>query len=99
MARKLIILRTDFSVDESLRRIAELADPAQRTLFSLSGYKGSKPLLVKIDGHNVKLWKRIHYRNDFRPSFFGKLLQEPNGKTRLEGHFGLDSSVKILVGV
>ena len=66
-----IVLHSAIPPDECLRRIEASTDPGNRTLFSLSGYKGSKPLLVKFDGNQFKLWKRRYYRNDFAPYFFG----------------------------
>lgn len=94
MAKRTIVLRTDFPVDECMRRIREVTDPAKRTFFSFSGHKGSKPLLAYINSETVVVWKRIYYHNDFRPYFYGKLFPETNG-ARLEGSFGLSRLVKV----
>jgi hypothetical protein len=89
-----IVLHSALSPDECVRRIEASTDPAIWTIFSLSGYDGSKPLLVKFDGRKFKLWKRRYYRNDFAPYFFGTLSPHNQG-ARLEGHFGVDRWVKI----
>jgi hypothetical protein len=96
MAQKKIILRMNFGVEECLRRLCGATDPPRWTPFSLSGYAGSKPLLAKIDGQKVKIWKRIYYRNNFRTYFFGRII--PEGKAaRMEGHFAMQSFVKFFV--
>jgi hypothetical protein len=85
---KTIVLRSNFDVSECLRRIREVADEASWTPFSWSGYEGSKDLLLRSDGQDVTIWKRIYYRNDFRPYFYGRLNPETQG-ARLEGRFNM----------
>lgn len=88
-----VSLRTDLSPDECLRRLREAADPPQFAAFSPSGYKGSKPVMAKLTGKKIKLWKRKYYKNSFAPFFFGELVPEGAG-ARIEGHFGMDPLVK-----
>jgi hypothetical protein len=53
----------------------------------------------KIKGHKFQLWKRqIQYHNSFGSIFYGNLVQERTG-TRISGHFGLDSMVKVILYV
>jgi hypothetical protein len=91
-----IVLRTDLSAEECLRRLGEATDQGKRTIFSLSGYKGSKPVLATFDGNRFKLWKRIYYRNDFRPYFYGTLVPQDRG-CRIEGYFDVDRWMKFFV--
>lgn len=91
--RNTVALRTDLSVEECLRRLSEASDIGERTIFSFSGYKGSKPVLSKFNGNKFKLWKRRYYNNSFAPFFFGNLSREERG-TRVEGRFGMDPYVK-----
>jgi hypothetical protein len=93
-----IVLNTDFAPDECIRRIEASADPGNRTIFSLSGYKGAKPLLVKFSGNQFVLWKRRYYRNDFAPYFFGTLSPDSKG-TRLEGYFDMNRWAKIFMRI
>jgi hypothetical protein len=93
-----LVLQTALPPDECIRRIEASTDPGNRTIFSLSGYKGSKPLLVKFDGNQFKLWKRRYYRNDFAPYFFGTLSPDNRG-THLEGYFDMDRWVKIFMRI
>jgi hypothetical protein len=95
---KEIVLRSSLATEECIRRIQDATDPGQRTLFSLSGYKGSKLLLVKFKGNQFKVWKRRYYRNDFSPYFYGNLSSEGQG-TRIEGHFDMDRWVKIFMRI
>jgi hypothetical protein len=92
-----IFLRTDLSPEECLRRLGEATDVAQWG-FSLSGYRGSKPVLAKFDGNRFKLWKRIYYRNDFRPYFYGTLVPQDRS-SRIQGYFDVDRWVKIFMWV
>jgi hypothetical protein len=93
-----IVLHSSLAPDECIRRIQASTDPGDRAIFSLSGYKGSKPLLVKLDGNRFVLWKRRYYRNDFAPYLFGTLSQDNQG-TRLEGHFDMNRWVKIFMKI
>lgn len=93
-----IVLQSSLGIDECLKRIQDSADPGKRTLFSLSGYAGSKPLLVRFEGNQFKLWKRRYYRNDFSPYFYGSVSPDNHG-TRIEGHFDMDRWVKIFMGI
>jgi hypothetical protein len=88
MAKRTIILRTTFPADECLHRIENVADPAKSTTFSLSGYRGLKPLLIKVDGLEIAIWKRTYYRKYVQRVFYAKLILETNG-ARLEGHFDM----------
>jgi len=88
-----IVLRTDLSAEECLRRLGEATDPGKRSIFGLSGYKGSKPVLATFEGNQFKLWKRIYYRNDFRPYFYGTLVPQDRG-CRIEGYFDVDRWMK-----
>jgi hypothetical protein len=96
--RNMIALRTDLSVEECLRRLREGSDIGQRTIFSFSGYKGSKPVLSKFNGNEFKLSKRRYYNNSFAPFFFGTLSREERG-THVEGRFGMDPFVKFFMVV
>jgi hypothetical protein len=91
-----IALRSDFGVEECLRRLSNTTDPPKLTLFSRSGYKGSKPVMAKIDGEKIKLWKRRYYRNGFAPFFFGTISPAGQG-ARIEGYFGMDPFVKVFM--
>jgi len=93
-----IVVQSSLGTDECLKRIQDSTDPGKRTLFSLSGYAGSKPLLVKFEGDRFKLWKRRYYRNDFSPYFYGSFSPDNQG-TRIEGHFDMDRWVKIFMRI
>ena len=93
-----LVLHTDLALDECIRRIEASTDPGNRTIFSLSGYKGSKPLLVKFNANQFVLWKRRYYRNDFAPYLFGTVLPDDKG-SRLEGHFDMNLWVKIFMRI
>jgi hypothetical protein len=88
-----IALKTDLGVEECLGRLSDATDSPKLTLFSRSGYLGSKPVMAKIDGKKIKLWKRRYYRNSFAPFFFGTISPQAQGSL-IEGHFGMDPFVK-----
>jgi hypothetical protein len=93
-----LVMHTDLGPDECIRRIEASTDPGKRTIFSLSGYKGSKQVLVKFNGNQFVLWKRRYYRNDFAPYFFGTLSSDNLG-TQLEGYFDMNRWVKIFMRI
>jgi len=98
MAQKKIIFRMNFGVEECLWRLREAADEGQWTPFSLSGCKGSKDLLARIEGSEIRVWKRNHYRNDFRRYFFGKIIPQGN-VVRIEGYFAMPPFMKFFMSL
>jgi hypothetical protein len=52
-------------------------DPEHFTLFSLSGYKGDRPILGEVDGKSFRLQKRRYSRNDFAGHFYGTFEEVP----------------------
>jgi len=73
------------AVADALRRSI---DEERWTLFSLSGYRGSCPVLGEVRENTFRLQKRRYWRNDFAPHFYGEFQQEPGG-SRIEGYFDL----------
>lgn len=82
-----VFLQSTLSVEQFIVRLRETTDEQHRTLFSFSGYRGSKPILSRIDGHDFQLQKRRYYRNDFAPNFYGVIVPWGSG-ARIEGRFG-----------
>src|SRR5712692_2905441 len=52
-----ISLHTGLSIEECQRRLIEGVDFPRRTLASFSGYRGSKSVLGRIEGHGIELSK------------------------------------------
>jgi hypothetical protein len=61
-------------------------DAERRSLFSLSGYKGDRPLVGSVEGNMFNIQKRRYNRNDFAGRFYGRFEPEVGG-TRIEGYF------------
>ena len=61
-------------------------DAERRSLFSLSGYKGDRPLVGSVVGDTFSIQKRRYSRNDFAGRFYGRFEPEAGG-TRIEGYF------------
>ncbi len=61
-------------------------DPERRTLFSISGYKGDRPILGEVNEKTFRLQKRRYSRNDFAGHFYGRTEPMSEG-TRIEGYF------------
>ncbi|MFZ0640026.1 MAG: hypothetical protein WAN33_09580 [Candidatus Acidiferrales bacterium] len=89
-----VTLCTDFNLEECRRRLIESVDPERWTFLSLSGYKGSKPIIGRFEGNAFCLHKRRYYRNDFAPRFYGSLVSLPRG-TRVEGYFDARRDAKL----
>jgi len=91
-----VYLRSNFGVQECLRRIREATDAPKLQFFFPFGYGGSKPVFATLRGSRIKLWKRRERRNDFAPCFFGVFSSEGSG-SRLVGRFRMDRGVRLLV--
>ena len=96
--RHFTTLRTDFDTAECRRRLIESIDPERRTIFSLSGYRGSKPVIGLIGSYEFCLHKRRYWHNDFAPQFYGNLLPQARG-TLIEGYFDIPRWTKIFMRI
>lgn len=86
MARTVYVLHSavaPYSVAEALRRSI---DEEHWTFFSLSGFRGNRPLLGEVGENTFRIQKRRYSRNDFAGHFYGRFEPEPGG-TRIEGYF------------
>jgi len=82
-----VFLQSALGAEQCIERLRETTDEQHRTLLSFSGYRGSKPILSRIEGYNFQLQKRRYYRNDFAPNFYGTITPWGSG-ARIEGYFG-----------
>ncbi len=97
-AKDLLGFHSDLNIQECVRRLHEAIDPEKRTLFSLSGYKGSKPIIGRVNGHEFFIHKRRYYRNDFALAFYAA-FSEPNRGTLIEGHFDTPRWTRIFMRI
>lgn len=86
-------MRRTVYVLHSARAPSAVADALRRsidekcwTLFSLSGYRGNRPLLGKVCENTFTVQKRRYSRNDFAGHLFARFEPEANG-TRIEAYF------------
>ena len=75
---------------ETLRRSI---DEEQRTILSLSGYRGSSQILGVVTQNTFRLQRRRYWRNDFAPCLYGQFCSDSGG-TRIEAHFDLSPWTK-----
>ncbi len=90
-----VYLRSNFGVEESLRRIREATDAPKLQFFFPFGDGGSKPVFAELRGNRVKLWIRKQRRNDFAPCFFGTFSAEGSG-SRLIGRFRMHRPAQLV---
>ncbi len=93
MARKMIVLRSALSLEMVAETLRREMDEERWTLFSLSGLKGNRSVVGKVDGEQVRLRKRVHLHNDFAGQFFGRMTAEAGG-TRIEGYFDFPRRIR-----
>ena len=81
-----VLLHSALAPATLLDALRRSIDPAQRTLFSLSGYKGERPVLGEVRENTFRLQKRRYSRNDFAGQFYGTVVSETGG-SRIQGYF------------
>jgi len=81
-----IVLHSDFPPETCRARLAAEIDVDQWTLFSFSGYKGSRPVLGRIKGDEFRLHKRRYWHNSWGPVLFGKISAYGRG-ARVEAYW------------
>jgi hypothetical protein len=83
-----IILHSDYSPDSCMAKLSEQIDTDKRNLFSLSGYKGSKPVVGRIAGNEFRLHKRRYWHNSFGPVLFRRATSHGRGSL-VEGYWDM----------
>jgi hypothetical protein len=86
---------TPVAAADALRRSI---DQEKKTLFSLSGYKGSLPVLGEVTETTFHLQKRRYWRNDFAPHLYGQFRAEPGGSL-IEVHFDTSRWVRTFMRI
>ncbi|HLJ90423.1 MAG TPA: hypothetical protein VKZ53_26680 [Candidatus Angelobacter sp.] len=86
MGRTVFVLHSALAPNAVADALLSSMDEEQWTLFSMSGYRGNRPVLGEVSQKTFRLRKRINHRNDFARQFYGRFEPEPGG-TRIEGHF------------
>jgi hypothetical protein len=84
--KKTYVLHSTLAPSAMADALRRSIDEGHRTLFSLSGYKGTKLILGEVGQNTFKLQKRRYSRNDFAGQFFARFEPERGG-TRIEGYF------------
>jgi len=91
-----IVLHSDHPPESCLSKLAEEMDVDERTIFSLSGYKGHGSILGRIAGNEFRLHKRRRGHNSFAPILFGRILSDTQG-TVIEAHWNTWSWTRIFM--
>jgi hypothetical protein len=86
MARLTVSLHSALDPPTVMEVLHRSIDPERRTLFSLSGYKGDRPLLGEVRENTFRLQKRRYSRNDYAGQFYGTIEGETGG-SRIQGYF------------
>ncbi len=76
-----LVLHSDYLPGECLAKLAAEIDVDRVTLFSLSGYRGKKPILGRIAGNEFRLHKRRYWHNSFGPVLYGRVAGDELGTT------------------
>jgi hypothetical protein len=74
-----LLLHSDYDPQACFARLVGQIDVQKRTLFSFSGFKGSKPVIGFISGNEFSLQKRRFWRNDFAPVLYARVLPAMKG--------------------
>lgn len=86
MIRKTLVFHSALTPAVLRDTLSRTIDQEQWTLFSLSGFRGERPLLGEVGEDTFRLRKRLNYRNDFARQFYARFKPEQGG-TRIEACF------------
>ncbi|HKS83048.1 MAG TPA: hypothetical protein VJR23_16205 [Candidatus Acidoferrales bacterium] len=90
-----LVLYSDLSPDKCIDRIINSTDAEEISVFSFSGFSGSKPFLGVVDGHRIRIRRRIYSRNV--SILFTGQIEEQRGGSRIAGAFDLGIMTKIIL--
>ncbi len=83
-----LVLHSDYSPEACAAKLAEQIDIDKRSLFSLSGYRGSRPVVGRIVGNEFRMHKRRYWHNSFGPVLFGRVSTQGRGSL-VEGYWDM----------
>lgn len=86
MGRANYVLHSSLSPESVAEVLRTSIDKVRWAPFSLSGYRGDRPLLGEVGSGTLRVQKRRSSRNDFAPHFCARFGPEEGG-TRIEGSF------------
>lgn len=90
---------SELSPEECERRLRNSIDPEESTIFSLSGYRGSKPFVGEVHANTFRVIKRIYGKPPtFPPVLTGAFQPKGNG-TQVKGSFDLEWTSKAAICV
>jgi hypothetical protein len=98
MSRTVFVLHSAFSPQSVAEVLGRSIDEEHWTLFSMSGFKGSRLIIGRVEDNTFRLRKRRYSRNDFAGIFYGRFEPERGG-TRIEGHFDMPRWAKYFMRV
>jgi len=93
-----VVLHSDYPPEACFARLADEVDIDDWTVFSLSGYKGSGPILGRLAGNEFRLHKRRPYHNSFGPLLLGRVMAEGTG-SRIEGYVSVWPSARLFIRI
>ena len=82
-----LILDSNFDTKACVENLAALFDEDEFSLFSLTGYRGAKPLIGRVVGSEFRLHKRRQWRNGFGPVLYGRIVPVGGG-TQIQAYWG-----------
>jgi hypothetical protein len=77
MGRTLYVLHSVIATNSVADALRRSIDEEHWTLFSLSGYRGNRPLLGEVGETTFRLQKRRYSRNDFSGTSMRDLSRSP----------------------
>ena len=98
MSRTVYVFHSTISPQSVVDVLSHSIDREHWTLYSLSGYKGSRPILGQVEENTFRLRKRRYSRNDFAGDFYGRFEPEQGG-TRIEGYFDMPRWAKYFMRI
>jgi len=98
MGRTVYVFHAAISPQSVAEVLSHSIDEEHWTLFSLSGYKGGRPILGQVGENTFRLRKRRYSRNDFAGNFYGRFEPEQGG-TRIEGYFDMPRWAKYFMRI
>lgn len=86
------------SPNEAWQRIAASSILEQPYNLTIPGFEGDKPVLCRVEGSEIKIRKRVYYKN--RNQIFLSLRIEPtNYGSRLKGHFEMSKTPRLILAI
>jgi hypothetical protein len=98
MSRQVLVFHSSLAPEVMAETLRRSIDEERPKFFSVSGFRGNRPVLGRLSQDSFRLRKRRYSRNDFAGQLYARFEPEPGG-TKIESYFDMPHWAKYFLRI